>query len=1080
MTLTVAGQADIRRRLNTDGLATLGLTGPLLSPAWTQTPPATDENRLTFTTMTSWYAPLAGMLLPVADGSRLGLSRLDGSPAEPASAPCAVLRVHPQARLRLEREWVAALQTGGAPDQSLRPVPATILVRNLTTPLTQAFSLAAAELLMPAGEVSFHDEHGIIIDPFAFAAQVAEVLTRTPALGAQPPGGATTGTPQAIAASVSAGTFVHLVDLHGRPWTDPPGPNTGLSFYTGTAGSRTEGTHLDDSRPYSWPAGAVLSARADPDGAQTPPPATLLRFGWSTVGRMATTPLSRPSAGTRTPVRDWLRVTITDPAFHLLGNRTTTTRDGVTGVDATTAGEEAPAVRDGSPVTLLPDGRSCLGFFAQAILGLQGGNPSGTFTSGPVFAASVMFDDGKWPLAVSPGNSGRWPTSPAAVPVAGSDADVLGRCAALRTATTAQWIAGGNDVLVTLPPGLPVGAAVRLYPVKVLLGTGPDEQPLLLRADGGAAVVTGGTDTIVLTDPFSLGTTPVRGGSAHLRADATVTWLPTGGGRPKVKLVSNLSWPVTADVPRPAGAPTNLLAAQFWRGVADAPLLGSPATGSFTLSTTFADPVAFVQSVVRQMTTDQNPRRAPRLPTMARTESLLAAQLPATAGADLYRSVLTGGWLTSETDTHSYRIANPAAAGAHEVHAPGVGASSQLGFDLWAAAAHRARPVVPTADVAGPLGGGPNTGAPSNWVLLQANTASMPPAPPATPSSIAGAVLQTVPAYVETPELALIPDDDTAAVENFVTNELPSYPTLPNRPEIARQLTREIRTCKHGRRDAQWALLRAIRHARRLVYIETPLLAPTSHTQGAPADGAAAVDLFTELANRLSSEPRLRAVILVPRTPPFTHGYEPWSMYFHSARTQVAQALQAAAGNVTAPGGGTRPRVLIAHPMGIPGRPLVLRTTTVIVDDVWLISGTSTLSRRGMTFDGANDVVLTDWQLDRGAGTAIRAHRKELMAAHLGVAAGTGGVGGGAAPSTVGAPTADWVRLHQPTSAHEAFTDVLAAGGLGKLLPLWPGPDPHAPGAPLAHPPEIADPDGRGGANLIVTLAGALGGNPTV
>ena len=53
--------------------------------------------------------------------------------------------------------------------------------------------------------------------------------------------------------------------------------------------------------------------------------------------------------------------------------------------------------------------------------------------------------------------------------------------------------------------------------------------------------------------------------------------------------------------------------------------------------------------------------------------------------------------------------------------------------------------------------------------------------------------------------------------------------------------------------------------------------------------------------------------------------------------------------------------------------------------DVWCLTGTSSLSRRGLTFDGANDVVLADWALDRGAGTAIRAHRKALMAAHLGV-----------------------------------------------------------------------------------------------
>ena len=1017
-------------------------------------------------------------MMQVADGSKLGLSALDGTPAVASGTSCVVFRIHPQARLRIERELVAALEVGGRPDQSLRPVPSLILIKGGSTVPTPMI-LTPGEKFLVAGDVTFHDEHGLIVDPFAFAAALAAVVTQTAALAVAAPGGAL-GTLQAIASSVTTGRFVHAIDLHGRPWADPPGPNAGVGLFTGAPGSRTEAQHVGDGALHAWPTGAVLTGRADPDGAQTPPPPALLRFGWSTLGRMATVPLAWPPAGVQTPVRDTLRATVTDPVFHLLGNRTATARDDVGKADALTVAEAAPLVRDGSPVTLLSDGRSCLGFFEQVILGLQGGNPQAPFTSGPILAASVVFDDGAWPLPVAAGVAGQWPQSPAATPLVGSVANILGQMAALRSGTTANWITGSNDVLVTLPAGLPVGAVVRLYPIVVHLGTSPDERPLLERGDGASTTVTGGTDTIVLIDPFGLGATPVRSGSPQVRADAAVTWLPAGGGVPIMKLVANLAWPVGADVPRPAAGPTNLLVAGFWRGVAAAPMLGSPAAGSFTLATVFADPVAFVQSIVRQMTTDQNPRQAPRLPTMARTESLLTMQLAPANGPDLYRSVLTGGWLTREADAASPRIANPGAAGSHEVHAPGVAATSQLGFDLWLAALHRARPVVPTADVAGPLGGGPNAGLPSNWVLLQANTTSAPPAPPAVPSTFVGAVLQTVPAFVETPELALIPDDDIGAVNTFVTQTLPNYLTMPNLPEIGRQLVREIRTCKHGRRDAQWALRRALRHARELVYIETPLLGATAGGAGGPADAEAAVDVFSELTARLAEEPRLRVVLLVPRTPPFVHGYEPWTMYFHGVRNAIVQAIQLAGGDLPLPGGGTRPRVVVGHPMGAPGRPLVIRTTTVVVDDVWLMTGTSSLSRRGLTFDGANDVVFADWNLDRAGGGAIRAHRRALMGAHLGVGPGTAGTAGGAPASNVGAPAPDWIRLFQPTSAHEAFADVLAAGGQGKVLPYWTGPDPLAPGAPFAHPPEVADPDGRGGATLVTTIAAAIGGSTTV
>lgn len=200
-------------------------------------------------------------------------------------------------------------------------------------------------------------------------------------------------------------------------------------------------------------------------------------------------------------------------------------------------------------------------------------------------------------------------------------------------------------------------------------------------------------------------------------------------------------------------------------------------------------------------------------------------------------------------------------------------------------------------------------------------------------------------------------------------------------------------------------------------------------------------------------------------------------MYHFAARRLAAQTLQLAAGDTDGLNN-RRPRVVVAHPVGAPGRPVVIRSTTIIVDDVWCLTGASSFSRRGLTFDGSNDVVLTDYNLDRGAGVAIRAHRKALMGLHLGV--GAAPVGGGAAPSPVGAPAADWVRLHQPVSAHETIADVLISGGRGKLLPLWNGPDPNAPDAVIAHPASVADPDGRAGASFITTLIAALGGNNVV
>jgi hypothetical protein len=1045
----VAGEGDIRQRLTNDGLASLGLAGPLLSTVWTPGAPSLNVATLRFTVTGSWYAPLAGMLLPVADGSKLGLSGLDGLPVVPVPPPgspptrCAVLKVHPQARLRLERLLALMLQTSGPVDQSLRPVPSTILITGpAAAAVDLAQQLAAGEPGMPAGQVSMHDEHGLIVDPFAFGAAVAALIGQTSVLGAPGvPMGA--GTPlsyaqQSIQPPGSPTTFVHVVDLHGRPWLSTAPAGVGL--YNPPQQLIAD---LGDGQLHAWPQGAVLAANADPTNAT--PGATSTRFGFGTVGALGTQPVNWPTlpAGAPPLARDTMRVVAVDPAYHLLGNRTQAQRDVIAAADEQTALEQPPLVRQGSPVTLLPDGRSVLGQF-QALFG-SGGN------TGPIFGASVQYDDAStWTMPATAGPAGAWPAGAAA---ATPSADQL---AALRTDTTVSWIDNSDDVLVTLPAALPAGTVIRLYPIKVLLGTGPDEQPLLRRVDGPGTLVGSGSTQLVLTG--------VEAGSTQVRADALVTWIPLVGALPQVRFVANLRWPISGSGPRPSGPPAggNLLTGDFWRGTARNAMVGADPSGGFDLEDFVNDPIGSIAEIIRQLTAPTGRvRETPRLPTMCRNESLLAVQLPVTGGPTGYLALLTGGWLTRDSDTHSYRLGNPGAAGEHEVHAPGLVATGELGFDLWVAAAHRALPLVPPALSNDPV---------NNWVAFQANPDSVAPAPASPGGTIAGAVLQTVSAFAETPELGAVPDDQINDVATWLQSQpWAGFLTVPNSPELSRQLSREVRSARYGRRDAGWALRRAIGHARELVYVETPLFGATSHTTGRPEDVDAEVDLVAELVTRLGQEPRLRVVILVSRDTPFVPGYEPWANRFHALRTSVANQLVAAGGTVDSPAG-PRSRVVIAHPVGAPGRPLVIRTTTVIVDDVWCLTGASTWTRRGLTFDGATDVVLADWALDRGAGTAIRAHRKALMAAHLGV--GPTPVGGGVPVSPVGAPTGDWVRLHQPVSAHEVFADLLAGGGRGKLLPLWDGP------STGAHDVTVADPDGRAdGSNLELIVFAALNSN---
>ena len=90
--ITVAGQADIRQRLNSDGLGALGLAGPLLSQAWCDAAPTPNVGNLSFTVASQWYAPIAGMLITETNPRGLGLSRFDGTPWPAGTGTAVVFR----------------------------------------------------------------------------------------------------------------------------------------------------------------------------------------------------------------------------------------------------------------------------------------------------------------------------------------------------------------------------------------------------------------------------------------------------------------------------------------------------------------------------------------------------------------------------------------------------------------------------------------------------------------------------------------------------------------------------------------------------------------------------------------------------------------------------------------------------------------------------------------------------------------------------------------------------------------------------------------------------------------------------
>lgn len=188
----------------------------------------------------------------------------------------------------------------------------------------------------------------------------------------------------------------------------------------------------------------------------------------------------------------------------------------------------------------------------------------------------------------------------------------------------------------------------------------------------------------------------------------------------------------------------------------------------------------------------------------------------------------------------------------------------------------------------------------------------------------------------------------------------------------------------------------------------------------------------------MSANPRLKVMVCVPRYPDFAAAKANWVRKALAQRTEALTALIAQ----------DPLRVAAFQPIGFLGRSAVIRSTVVIVDDVWAMVGTSHFRRRGMTFDGSLDVVSIDRSFNgRGTSGDIAHFRQELMANKLGIEILTG----------TGDTSALWTRLAEPEASFDVLASLLSAGGLGHCSPVWSGPTDNGV---IAQEERIADPDG--------------------
>ncbi|HEX6888663.1 MAG TPA: hypothetical protein VF143_11205 [Candidatus Nanopelagicales bacterium] len=1036
---------DVTNQVNAEGLSVLGLTAPMLSMTWAGATPAAGAVSATTLRMTlsGARAPFTGTYELVA-----APTRFSGPSGDPLTTSAGVLALHPEALHRLESLVRTRL---GSLD---RPVPAAMLVHGVSLPPKPLMSwFRAGDPLPDPGDISFHDRRGLVIDPVAVAALFADLLGFRPALSPVPFAAATVTGPGGVGAIAalagSVAVRVHVVSPHGA------------AYRSRRTGSELQVLDAAGSVVAPVPASGLVDlavgqqlGRAAPIGPTPPPPQVL--WGASPGGTLDTVAFTVPTlpAGPTLP-RQFFRLVVVDLDWHLLGNRAFAPGDpAVPAEDDLPANTPLPQVRRSlAGFTFLLDGADVVGAMGAALTAW----PAAADRIGLLCSPQI---DTTLALSAGTGAPVHWPALPGAPtpPVGATAAMMAWDPTAAAGAPTATWAtpppgADPRDVIVTIPAGaLPAGTHVRAYGRVFQVIRGIGEDPSFVRADGGAAIVgAAGATALRLPNAFGLASADPLPDPAVVSLDLVLV-APDGTRR----MVSALHLPVGPPQPWVDNTATfggavspivaGLVAGAGFTSIAPSATFGIPQT---TPPTPAPAAGASVTTWVRWLSNEGAwPRIGPRLPTQTRFETVLALGAVTTAGAPYaFTAVLSGARYAWESRCASPELGNPGNPAGPDVHATGVSVRGQLAHDLAFHALKRAQSILPTGSAPGWL----MQSAGDNW-----NTPPPDPAPAAGAPYLAGAMLETIAAVTDSPELALLPvpseTDTIQSLVDAITSAFGVAPgtvsgTLANEARLRHQLQREIATARRGQRDAMWSLARAVAEAREYVFVESPMFAAT-----AGAGDASLVDLVDLLETRLTANPNLKVLISVPRLPDFAAAAPPFVRGAFRDRAAAITALQTAA----------PARVAAFHPIGFPGRSVVGRSTVVLVDDAYALIGTSHWRRRGMTFDGGCDVATIDRRLDdRGACAAIARFRQGLLAVRLGVPV----------PASAATSTALWTRLAEPESAFDVVRDLLGGGGLGRCTPIYAGP---TDTSVIAEATDTIDPNGLAGQSLTTLLGGLV------
>ena len=1024
-------------------LQAFGLAMPRLAPDWspsgaTGTGFTVNETTMTITSSANWAAPLdmSFQLVDPSGGKPMPVTLVQaGGTVEIAGG--VLLNLFEQQWLRLGRLYTQVLETNNANRPEFgrglpyRPVLKFVFFPGQSISPASGMAEAWADLGF-AGDARFYDIDGLPIDPVAVMAAFTAILTKFSALQA--------------------------VDLTDSPLSTIPLSNYLSSLASPTItrirfakadGTAYDGTHLTGVTAVESGSG-IYKLTGTSVGLDAVSGTTFtqydhdrLLFGPGTAGRLMGT-FTPPTLGAGVTLsRDFYSLRVLELDKYLIGDWPST--------DPATTIQRRPTVRINENAILLANGNDVFASISQAL-------PSG---ADPAISVAQAID-GNFSIPSTPGTSARWPLFPGVTVDASA---TLPASLKSQLTFTSNWATTGDltkaDVVLQID-GLPANAWVRVYPRKFL----PDA--MLERGDGeGRQVPSSGPLSVYLIDPFSLKApgNPDAGdiivpAKATLMFDLAVT-LANGTSRIYGNNTTDVGPAPAPAVTPPAG--TNPCGTAAFRGISNSGILG---LGTLPV----ASPPGNLKDWVLALTGETQPRDASRLPTMARRELLVAG-----LASNVWKGVIGGGRILPEGLSVDTRIGAPGSLGGRETSVTGANTSGGiLAYDI---ARHAFRRSLYIVSRLGDLSD-------NKWnVPAEPAQVALGGTPSATNGTMAGALLQTVAPFCETPELydawAAGVNVNTAieyAIDHFIPPGLPLHDqvvnairgleTTPAAPaaatesnaeqRMAVELEREVTSVFFGRRDAQWALKSAIATARHLIYIETPGF---DSTVGTSSTGYAA-DLIDALKTQMTSHPGLRVIICVPKNPDFAPGYEGMATYEVQDRLLISQGRTAAPPVTPLP----PTQALIFHPIGFPGRFSRVETNVVIVDDCWTMIGGASIRRRGLTMDGSSDLVLTDTLIEDGRSAAIRDYRRVLMANRLGV--------------TTTTTDPSYVALDRADTAFHLVKDALAGAGLGDITGVWDGVTPGLTPA-TALPVDQANPDGRDldyGTALLIAAFGAASG----